>query len=807
MRLSRALRAVAARPLVALVAVATFALGLGVNAAIFSLTREVLLRPLPYRDADRLVQVFEVSRARGAGASAATPANYIAWRDRVDAFDATALFRRESFNVSSGASPVQVEGFRTSPTFFPMLGIAPALGRGFADEEATAGRDDVVLLSSGFWQRQFGGDPKIIGHTIDLDGRPCIVVGILPPSFRIFRVLNREIDVFRPFVLDPTEREQSMIVWARLRPGVALDTARAQIAAAYDALPVRDQGLSGDVSLLSTRFAAQSRPILLALQWAVGLVLLIACANIANLLLASAAGRRRELAVRQALGASAWQIVRDFAGETLLLTGGGAIVAIVLAQWIVALLNATVSFQDINRLQAFRVDGLVLAFTAGVALLMAVAFVLLPARAAAATDVVDALKDSTHGVTTGATNRRLRQVLVVGELALAIVLTASALALTRSVVALQTLPRGVRADGVMTAQASLNGPRYADTRRLVQAASTMIDRLTASPGIADAALVNYAPLSLIRVGVPVTIEGQPPPSSDRPWIARYFVTSPNYFRLAGIPMRAGRDFTASDVAASAGVAIASESFARRFWNNTEAIGRRLEPIFPRSTAFWIPRSTGGMRTIVGVVADVREDGLPDAAGYPQLYLPYAQNPTVVVTLMARTAGMRPESIAPAIRDAVRAADPGAPVSYEKSFEGVIEETFARPREMAWLVGAFAAFALLLSAIGVYGVMAHVTTARTREIGIRMALGARPLDIVSLIVGHALTLTAVGVAAGVVLAPMALRLLGGVLFGVGPFDPATLVIVSALLGTISIAAAAIPALRATRAAWKEFTCAA
>jgi predicted permease len=801
--LTKAFRALAARPVFTTIAVATLALGIGANAAIFSLTREVLLRPLPYRDADRLVRVFEASPALGRPSAAIAPVNYVAWRDRVDAFEQTAVFRRVSFNVSMKTNAVQVEGFQVAPAFFPLLGIEPALGRQFTDEDARPGRNAVVVLSHGFWRRQFAADSAIIGQSVDVDGTPCTVVGVLPASFKIFRVLNRELDVFRPLVLDPTDREQSLNVYARLKPGVPLDLARTQIATAYSSLPIPNHLWTADAALLSTSFAANSRPILLALQWAVALVLLIACANIANLLLAVSAGRRKELAIRQALGATRWRIARELAGETLILTVAGGALAILLATWIVAVLNGAVSFQDINRLQAFRVDGWVLAFTGGLTLAVTLVFGLLPARTAAKADVVDALKDSSQGVSAGVSNRRLRHALIVGELALSIVLTASALALTRSALALHGLARGFAVDNMMTGQVSLNDPRHADTARLVRVASSMLDRLGASPGIVSAALVNYPPVSLIRVGVPVWIEGHPPAAADRPWIARYWVAAPNYFRTAGIPMLAGRDFTTADDATRPGVAIVSETFARRFWPGTTVIGRHLKPEFPESNAFWIPRGTRDVLTIVGVVGDVREDGLPDATGLPQLYLPYAQHPTIVVTLMARTTGRPAETAASAIRDAVRAADPQAAVSYEKSFDAIIGETFARPREMAWLVGTFAALALILSAVGVYGVMAYLATARTREIGIRMALGATSADIVWLIVGHAMTLTAIGVAIGVVLAPMALRLTSGLLFGVGPFDPATLVTVVALLTVVSIAASTIPAVRAARLASVSF----
>jgi putative ABC transport system permease protein len=803
MNILRSLRSVASRPVVSAVAVATLALGLGVNTAIFSLTREVLLHPLPYRDADRLVRVFETSRTLGQTSAAVAPVNYVAWRDRVGAFEQTAVFRRVSFNVSMKANAVQVEGFQVSPTFFPMLGVEPALGRGFTEQEAQPGRDVVILLSQGFWRRQFAANPAVVGQSIDVDGTPCTIIGILPSSFRIYRVLNRELDLFRPLVLDITEREQSLNVYAKLKPGVSLESARGQMTGVYSSLPIPNRLWTAGVELLSTSFAVRSRPVLLALQWAVAFVLLIACANVANLLLAVAAGRRKELAIRQALGASPWRIAREFAAEALILTIAGGVCAVLLAAWLVAVLNSIVSFQDINRLRPFRVDSWVLAFTVGLMFAVTLVFGFLPARAAAHTDVIDALKDSNHGVTTGPSNRRLRQALIVGELTLSIVLTASAIALTRSALALRGLERGINVEHVMTAQVSLNDPRYADTGRLVRVASTMFDRLGSSPGIVAAALVNYPPLSLIRVGVPVSVEGQPPPAESQPWIARYWVTSPNYFRTTRIPILAGRDFAAADDATRPGVAIVSESFARRFWNSTDVLGRHLKTEFPQSNQFWIPRARRGPLVIVGVVGDVREDGLPDAAGLPQIYLPYAQNPTIVLTLMARTSGAPAETAAPAIRDAARVADPQAPVSYEKSFDELIQETFARPREMAWLISSFAALALILSAVGVYGVTAYLTTVRTREISIRIALGATHFDIVSLIVGQAMALTAIGAAIGVVLGPMALRAISGLLFGVGPFDTTTLLAVTVLLTGVSIVASTIPAVRAAQLASMSF----
>jgi putative ABC transport system permease protein len=533
------------------------------------------------------------------------------------------------------------------------------------------------------------------------------------------------------------------------------------------------------------------------LEWAAAFVLLIAGANVATLLLAHSTWRRREFAVRHALGASRWRIARDLADESLLLTGAGGMLALVLASWIVAILNHAVSFQDVNRLQPFRIDGVVIAFVAIVTFALTFAFALVPAAVAHDVDVVTTLKDSGQSVSSGTSHRRLRQVLIVTELALSIVLATSALALTQSALALRSFPRGLRVDRVATAQISLSGARYTDANRLQRTALLMLDRLRAAPGVESASIVNYLPLALIRVGVPVSIEGSRPLQSDERPVARYWVTTPGYFETVGIPILAGRDFTDADDMLHAGAAIVSETSARRFWNTTDVVGRRIRAEFPQSDAFWIPRGSREWRTIVGVVADVREDGIPDIAGAPQMYLPFAQNPTVVMTLLARDRPGGREVAPGAIREAVSSVDPQAPVSYEMAMGDVVQESFARPREMAWIVGAFAILALVLSATGVYGLMAFLTATRTREIEVRVALGAAPIDVVSLIVTYAFKLTVAGVVIGAVLSPLALRLAASLLFGVGPFDAPTLVAVAALLGSVALTAALIPAVRAAR----------
>ena len=600
-------------------------------------------------------------------------------------------------------------------------------------------------------------------------------------------------------MFDATDREHSINLYARRKRGIDVSAARAELAAAYAGLPAeafRDNWV-GSVEPLSVRFTANQRPILQALEGAAALVMCIAAANIANLLLAAAAARRRDLAVRVALGASRHNLLIEVGQETLILSSAGAVAGLLAAFWTVDLLNNRVSYQDINRLEPFRVDLWVVMFVGALAAVMTVVLALVPARQAADADVIDALKDSSHGATAGVSNRRMRRSLVIAELALAVVLLTSALELTRSALALNDMDRGVETGRVMTAQLSLNGAAYAQAPRLTRLAEEVLDRLNATASVESASIVNYPPLSVIGTGVAIAIDGQPVAEGHEP-VVQYWVVGPRYFATLGISLLAGRDFDRGDTGERPGTVIVSRRLAERFWNRLDVVGERLTPLFPQSDAAWIPRAVRRPLTVVGVVSDVREDGIPghpdDHA--PQLYVPYSQNPTRIATIVVRPRGL-PQSATALIRDAVRAADPDQPTFDEKTLNEVKLDTFARSREVAWLIGSFATLALALSAIGVYSVIAFLTAARSREIGIRMALGASRRHVMALIVGDAIRLAVAGALIGAIAAPLAIAAARPWMAGIDRAHPASIAAVAGALVAVCVVAAAVPAARAAR----------
>jgi predicted permease len=796
--MKRALRSLAARPGFTAVAIATLALGFGVNAAIFSLTRSVLIKTLPYRDVDRLVLVGEVNQSRGISFAPAVPANYLEWRDGLTAFERTAAWRFVYFTLSGRAEgPVRMQGVIAEPTFFQLFGVSPMLGRAWTDDDSRPGRDHVVLLSYAFWRREFAADPDVVGRDITVDGTSCTIVGVLPESFKFFRVLDRELDVWRPFAPDRLDREHSINLYAKLNRGVTLDAARIQLATAFASLPIETfrDGWTTSVGSVTARFASGQRPVLLALEAAVALVMCIAAANVASLVLAVATGRRKDFAVRVALGATRWRLATEMGREMLLLAGAGALVGVVLAQWIVDLLNQSLSYRYINRVEPFRVDLWVLGFTACLALMSASIFALLPSQRAATADIVDALKESAPGSTSGAAHRRLQAVFVVAELALAVALLTAALELTRGAWTLTAMSRGVDVDRVTTAQLSLSGPRYEDASRMTQFVDAVLGRLMASRAVEAASLVNYPPLSSIATSYPVAIENHPSAPGREPR-GLCWIVAPRYFATVGIPIIAGRDFTAADSFESPGVAIVSRTFAGRFWPDGDAIGRQVTVLLPESDAFWIPRGKRRPLTIIGVANNVRIDGVGPGDDDPQLYLAYRQFPTHILTVVVRPRG-DPASATAVIRDAVRAVDPDQPTYDEKTLSEVRKETFSRPREVAWLIATFAVLAVVLSGIGVYGVISYSVTRRTREIGIRIALGAAGPAVVTLIVREMAQLVAAGIAIGMPLSLALGRVIQSQVAGTGLQTSAEMIAAAALLTVIAVLAAYLPARGATR----------
>jgi putative ABC transport system permease protein len=799
--------------------VALLALGIGANSALFSIVSAALLHPVPWKDPERIVNVWETDAKRGEANNLVSAVDLLDWRDRCQSFERVAGWRFLYLNLAGVDEPERVEGLTVSPGYFPLLGVTPSLGRTFLPEEEEPGRDKVVILSHGLWRRRFGSDTGVVGRQITVEGEPRTVVGVLPPDFRTFRVLNRELEIYIPLTLDRArlnrgtrpepggargDAGQVMFVYARLKPGVSVEQARAEMDALYRGLgeeyPQTNSGLGVRLVPLPEQWGERARPALLMLLAAVGFVLLIACADAANLLLARATARRKEMNVRAALGASRSRLIRQSLTESLLLAALGGAAGLLLAFWGVGLLNRLIPYTALNRAQDFRLDLSVLGFTLAITLLTGLVSGLLPALRSSKLDLTRALNESGRSATAGAREGRLRSLLVTSEIALAVVLLVGAGLMIRSVVRLHTVDRGLKADHVLTMQIFLPQPKYPTGSRVAAFYRQVLRRVETLPGVESAAVINYPPLGLVSTAVPFVVEGREPQTPDETPVARYSVVSPEYFRTVRIPLLAGRQLTEQDADESNGVVVVSDSLARRFWPHEDAVGKRIVPRFPEMNAYWIPESNNRPLTVVGVVGDVRQDGRlgapQDDAGLTQIYLPYLQNPSPIMHLLVRTSG-EPLRSAAAVRSEVYSADKEQPVFDVKTLEEVAAESFSQSSVLTSLLGAFAALALVLAGAGVYGVTAYTVAERTREIGIRMALGARERDVLRLIVGRGMLSALTGVAAGLVAALMLARLLSGALYEVSAGDPLTYAAVSAVLCGVSFAACYVPARRAMK----------
>jgi putative ABC transport system permease protein len=796
-----AARSLRKRPGFTAVAVVTLALGVGANTAIFSVVNSVLLRPLPYAEPERLVTLWAKNDKKGLTGQPAAWPNFVDWRAQSQAFEQLAAVRPESFGLSDwggasgGGEPERVNGVRVTTNILAALGVQPALGRDFLPEEASPDKASVALVGHGLWQRRYGGDPGLIGRTLALDGKPYTIVGILPAWLKYpgLAIPQTGAEVWIPYVPLPNEMRRSFAntrAVGRLKPDVSLARAQAEmdtIAARLEReYPADNTNVGVGLVPLHEHLTGRVRLALMILLGAVACVLLIACANVASLMLARAAGRRTEVAVRSALGAGRWQLIRQTLVECLLLSFVGGLAGLLLA-WAGVGWLMKMNAGAIPRAEEIGVDGRALGFTLLVSLVTGLLCGVVPALRSSRLDLTAALKEGRRGAGGGVEHRRWLGGLVVAEIALALVLLAGAGLLIRSFRLVTEADPGFDPRRLLTLSVPLPLAGYEDQAKQALFYERALERLGALPGVEAAAAVFRVPLVGFASAI-FTAEGKPVPPGTEP-NADYRTVSVNYFRAAGIRLVKGREFTARDKVDAPDVIIINEELARRFFAGEDPIGKRLQ-IATERTRF---------REIVGVVADAKLARL-DAKADPAIYVPHAQNtwPHALRTssIVVRTSG-EPLSLSAAVRGELRAIDPSLAVTQVRTMEEIVGDSLAPRRFSAALLAVFAALAGALAAVGIYGVMAYSVAERRHEIGIRMALGARRSEILRMVLVGGGRLAALGVVIGLAGAAALTRLMAGLLYGVGVSDPPTFALAALALAGVALAACLVPARRATK----------
>ena len=786
-----AIRQLLKSPGFSLVAILGLALGIGANVASFSVVDAVFLRPLPYRDADRLVRLSSTSEPQRLRRVGFSYTRYGAVRERQQVFSDLALSIGNAFTLTGTGDPQQLIGLQVSAALLPTLGLQPVIGRNFSDSEDRRGAEHVVLISEAFWQQRYNRAPSVLGQPLTLDGAPYTIIGVLPEAATAFPLNQFQIWLPRPAEVPFLAQSQLngggyfFQAIARLRPGVSLAQARDAmnvIAANYRTEHPSNVDAPSQIEvvpILEDAVGDQRRSYLL-LFGAVSGVLLIACANIANLVLVRFAGRRREIAARFALGASRFDVIRQLVTESMLVAGLGGLAGLLVARWA---LDALVAFgaDVIPRAVEIRIDPLALTFALAVSLLTGLAIGLLPAWQAAGVNVQEALKEAGRGSI--GSGRRLRAGLLVAEVSLSLVLLIAVGLLLTSFARLQRVQPGFEPNGVLTAQIALPPQRYSQ-EKLASFYEQFFQRLSTLPGASAAALTDRVPLTGGQAPAPVAVMGTSlPPLSERAQANRHLI-SPRYFTTLGIPIRAGRDFDERDNTRVPHVVIVNETFARRFFPGQNPIGHTLVTGMAQRPS-----------QVVGVVADVRSSTL-NAPPDPDYFLPALQRPEAFTNILVRTRAA-PEALIPAVREALRTVDPELPLLQPQALTMRIARTVADRKLALMLLGAFGALALVLASLGVYSVMAHLVTFRTSEIGLRMALGASPAAVMRLVLGHGRRLTLAGIGLGVAGALVVSRLMQQALFEVDSADPRVYLAVSVLLLLVTECASWIPARRATR----------
>ena len=788
------LRVLTKNPAFTAMALITLALGIGVNTAIFSVVDSVLLRPLPLKDPDRVVSIWEHGLRYGGGNNEMAPANYFDLSNQSQTLEGVGAFGDLSVNLTGEGEPERIDGQLVTASVFKLLGVEPALGRTFSPDEDRVGQEHVVVLSDALWRRRFNSDRSILGRSLMLNAESYTIVGVMPPNF-FFPV--RETELWTPWAMEPEQAsgrgDHYLRVMGRLKPGATIEQANAELEAIAGRLsseyPRTNEGLGFLARSFHEDYVGDLRRPILILFAAVALVLLIACANVANLLLAQATTRRREIAIRIALGARRIAIIRQLLVESLLLAGGGGLLGVLGAVWGVQWLSKLAP-QSLSKLQSVTVDARVFVFTLGVAMLTALVFGALPAFQASRSHPADTLSEAGRDLAGGLSGRFARRVLVVAEVALAVVLLVGAGLLIRSFQRLRHVEPGFRSDNLLTMRMVLPYSKYETSEQRRAFYDEALRKIAEVPGVESAGMITFLPLSFTGMNFNFSIEGRPAPSDMQLPAALYRVVSPDYFRAMGIPLQRGRFFDSRDSAGAPPVILINRRLAEHFWPNEDPTGKRLK-IGPAD-------SPNAWATVAGVVGDVQQEALNREQKF-ELYVPYAQERRGFVAprdLVVRTAG-DPQAVAAAVREAVWSVDKDQPVSNVKTMEQVVATAVSRERFQTLLLALFATLALVLACVGLYGVISYAVVQRTHEIGVRMALGARSGHVLRLVINQGMALTLIGLVLGVGISFAVTRVMSEMLFGVTATDPLTFVGVPIVLGAIAFLACYIPARRATK----------
>jgi putative ABC transport system permease protein len=789
--LRHGVRTLLRQPGFTVVAVITLALGIGANTAIFSLVNAVLLRALPFQNPERLVSVGKAAGEGGLPGLAGF--QYLAWKEKSTTFDGVAAYSDNNFNLIGNGEPERISCAQVTASLFPTLGVPPLVGRTFLPEEDRPGQNQVAVVSESFWQRRYGRDASLVGNTIQLNEKLYTVVGIMPASFRY----PGDFEIWLPLALDPVRETQgdfwSLVeVVGRLKPDVTPQQARAELnllsqqAASQQKERVTVTGL--ELLPLHQQLVAGVRVTLLVLWGAVGLVMLLACANVANLMLSRTVSRQREMAIRAAVGARRWQLIRQLLVESLVLGVVGGALGLMFAVWGVSAIGSLVPegfASSVHNLNAIALDWRVFGFTLALSLLMALVFGIFPALSGSRPDLLRVLRENSARNLMSFGLRSMRGWLVVTELALALILLLGAGLLVRSFRQLTAIDLGFDHDNVLMARINLPRSVYRTEEQTAAFHRELIERVKALPGVESTGTINHTPLSGFGIIVFTGIEGQPPPDRERDLPIGVGSVSTDYFRTLHIPLISGRVYDEGDRADSPKVAVVNQAFAKRYFPAGDVLGKRVG----------FGCEEGLCTTIVGVVGNVKQESITTDVA-PEMYVPFSQMPMNGMTLFVRTNSNAAE-FARTVRAEVLAIDKNQPVYDVKTLDQRVVETIAASRSLMLLFSGFALLALVLASVGTYGIVSYAVSQRTREIGIRMALGARAVDVLRLVLKNGMTLVVAGVAIGIGGALALTRFLTTMLFGVTPTDTLTFVVVSVALAAVALVACLVPARRATK----------